>query len=185
MKKEQQVLIGIGIVTVFVLFIYFKLFLIPLNKQILITREEIIKKQQKLDEAKWLASTLPNLKQYTEILRKYVEELEKKVPSKPEIPELIKIISKESQNYNVKITNIVVKDLDTSAKEYNEIPFSVNFNTNFHNFAQFLTTLAQGRRLFSARNVLLNYTHGKETNLTGSCILVAYSLKQLSTTETK
>lgn len=178
MKKEQQVLIAIGIGVIFILFLYFKFLLIPINKRISDTRDEITKKQKKLVEAKALASTLPNLKQYIEILKQYVVELEKKVPVKPDIPELIKIISKESQNYNVKVTNIIVGDMGTSAKEFNEIPFTINFNTNFHDFAQFLTNIAQGKRLFSALNVTLNYAPAEKLNLRGSCIIVAYTLKQ-------
>ncbi|MCS7151489.1 MAG: type 4a pilus biogenesis protein PilO [Endomicrobia bacterium] len=178
MTKDQQILVAVVVGLLFVVFIYFRFLLLPINKRISATREEIDKKTEKLIEAKELSKALTDLKQYIEILKTYVAELERKVPTKPDIPELIKIISKESQNYNVKITNIVVRDIDSSANEFNEIPFSINFSTNYHDFAQFLTSIAQGRRIFSARDVILNYSPGKDTNLTGSCTILAYALKQ-------
>lgn len=179
MKKEHQVLIFIGVGFIGLLIVYFNFLLSPLNKKITVVKQEIDKKSRELREAKMLEQQLPQLKQETQMLQSLIAELEKKLPTKPNIPELIKIISKDSQYYNVKISNIITKDIVTSAKEFNEIPFSINFITNYHNLAQFLTSIAQGKRIFATRDLMLNYTPSsdKSNYISGNCTIFSYTLK--------
>ncbi len=180
MKKQQQTLVVIAIALIGFIFLYFNFLWSPLNKQIAQTKKTIGEKSNKLREAKQLEEQLPKLKQDTQLLQLQIAELEKKLPNQANIPELIKIISKESQYYNVKISNLVTRDIDTSLKEFNEVPFSINFTTNYHSFAQFLTRIAQGGRIFAIRDLNLSYSPNpadKDNYLAGSCILFSYTLK--------
>lgn len=176
MKKEQQILIIIGIIFLAVLFIYFKFMFIPLTKQIAEVKKNISEKKAKLDEMKMIIDQLPLLRQEKEKLNLQIAELEKKLPAKPNIPELIKIITKESQYYNVKITNFVTNDIVTE-KKYCEVPFRINFTTSYHNFALFVTDISQTDRIFAIRDLSLNYNPSaeKENNLNGTCIIFSYT----------
>ncbi len=180
MKKEQQTLIIIVMALVGFIFIYLNLLWKPLNKQIAQTKKNISEKLDKLKEAKQLEEQLPKLQQDTQLLQLQIAELEKKLPKQPNVPELIKIISKEAQYYNLKILNLTVRDIDSSPKEFNEIPFSINFTTNYHNLAQFLTKIAQGSRIFAIKDLNLDYLPNpteKNNYLSGSCIIFSYTLK--------
>lgn len=179
MKKQQQLLIGILAGFILFVFFYFRILLLPLNKGISEKIRLIEEKSKKLQEAILLAESLPLLKQQTEFLQLQIADLEKRIPNKPDIPELIRIINKQSQYYNIRLTNITIKELDTSPKEYIEIPFSVNFNTNYHSLAQFLASLAQEKRIFAARDLIVNYvgTTSKDNYLNISGIIFAYALK--------
>ncbi len=179
MKKEQQVLVIIVVGIIAFLFIYFKFLLLPLNSEIKAVRSDIKKKSDQLEEARKLESELPQLREETQALEQEIAKLEKKLPTKPDIPQLIKIISKNSQYYNVKISNIVIKDMITSSQEFNEIPFSINFVSNYHNLAQFLVSIAQGERIFAARDLVINYTGSTEKSnyLAGNCTIFSYTLK--------
>lgn len=180
MKKEHQNLAIVIISLVAFIFLYFNFLLLPLNKQIEQIKKTIAEKSEKLKEAKQLEEQLPKLKQEIQLLQLQITNFEKRLPKQANIPELIKIISKEAQYHNIKIFNLVPKDIDTSAKEFNEVPFSINFIANYHSLAQFLTKIAQGNRIFAIRDLNLNYTPNpaeKENYLSGSCILFSYTLK--------
>lgn len=180
MKKQQQQVL-LAIIVGFVLFVlfYFKVLLLPLNKGISEKVRLIEEKTKKLQEAILLAESLPLLKQQTELLQLQIADLEKKLPNKPDIPELIRIINKESQYYNIKLTNITIKEIDTSPKEYIEIPFSVNFTANYHTLAQFLTSIAQQKRIFAAKDLVISYmpTGSKDNYLNVSGVIFSYALK--------
>ncbi|MCS7227687.1 MAG: type 4a pilus biogenesis protein PilO, partial [Endomicrobia bacterium] len=173
MKKEQQSLVLVIVCFIIFVVIYFNLLFLPLNKQISVVKQKISEKSSELKKAKMLKAQLPQLKRETQMLELQIAELEKKLPTKPDIPELIKIISKDSQYYNVKILNITTKDIVTTPKDFNEIPFSINFITNYHNLAQFLTSIAQGKRIFAARDLVLSYSpSGDKSNyLNGNCTI--------------
>ncbi|MFN3550371.1 MAG: type 4a pilus biogenesis protein PilO [Endomicrobiia bacterium] len=181
MKKEHQNLIAIGIVAVFLIFLYFRFLLIPLNKKIVETEKKIIEKSQELKKAKILAESLPFLQQETQFLQVEIEELEKRVPKETNIPELLKIISKESQDYNIKILRIDKQNIISLAKEFDEVPFKLNFKCSYHNLGQFLTNLAQQRRIFATSNLKLRYeattTSSTDDYINGECIVIAYTLK--------
>jgi len=179
MKKDQQKLFLIILCFVAFMFIYYNLLLLPLRKKIVEVKKNISEESARLNKARILKEQLPQLKQETEMLRLQIEQLKQKLPTTPNIPELIKIIGKEAEYYNVKISNLTPKEINSSPKEFNEIPFSINFMTNYHNLAQFLASIAQGRRIFAAQNLQLNYSQTTQTdlNLSGTCILIAYTLK--------
>jgi Tfp pilus assembly protein PilO len=179
MKKDQQTLIIIIVGFVFFVFVYFSMLLSPTRKKIAEVKNTISKESDRLREAKILEEQLPQLKQETQMLQLQIEQLKQKLPAEPNIPELLKIIGKEAQYHNVKISNITPKEINTSPKEFNEVPFSINFVTNYHNLAQFFVFLAQGKRIFATQNLQLNYSPTQtDLNVSGTCILIAYTLKK-------
>ncbi|MCS7231942.1 MAG: type 4a pilus biogenesis protein PilO [Elusimicrobiota bacterium] len=178
-KKQQQILVMLIGGFVLFLFIYYKLLLSPINKGISEKIKLIDEKSKKLQKAILLAESLPLLKQETQILELQIAELEKKLPTKPNIPELIKIIGKVSQAYNIKISNITTKSIDTSAEKYSEIPFSISFTANYHSLGQFLTNIAQEKRIFAVKDLVMTYTPttSKDNYLNVNCIIFSYALK--------
>jgi len=179
MKKEQQTLLIVVASFIVFIFIYFSLLLSPIRKKIVEINQIISKEAKRLEEAKMLQEQLPQLKQETQMLQHLIEELKQRLPTSPNIPELIKIMSKEAEYYNIKISNIVPGAIDTSPKEFNEIPFTINFVTNYHNLAQFFASLVQGKRIFAVLSLQINYTPSTQTslNVSGNCALVAFTLK--------
>jgi Tfp pilus assembly protein PilO len=177
MKKEQQNLIIIAAGFIFLTLIYFKFLLIPINDKIKKTEQKIIEKSQELKRAKILAENLPYLKQETETLQIEIAELEKKLPKEANVPELLKIIGKEAQNYNIKISRLERQNIISSAKEFNEIPFFLSFKCRYHNLGQFLASIAQQKRIFASSNLKLRYEPSEENNLSGEIQVFAYTLK--------
>ncbi len=177
MKKEQQILIFICIGILFYVYIFFKIVLAPVNKKISETKRMISEKQQKVTEAEIAKSQLPLLQSETKRLELEIAELEKKVPKEVNLPELIKIISKVSQYFGIKLQTLSYQSIDTSPPQYNEIPFSISFTASYHNLGQFLAAIAQEKRIFASKNLVLNYTGDKENSVTGTFILYAYALK--------
>jgi Tfp pilus assembly protein PilO len=179
MKKEQQTLVVVGLCFIVFIFVYFSLLLSPIRKKIAEVNQVIAKETNRLNEAKMLKEQLPQLRQETQMLQILIEELKQKLPTSPNVPQLIKIMGKEAQYYNIKISNIVPGAVNTSPKEFNEIPFTINFTTNYHNLAQFFTSLAQGKRIFAVVSLQLNYSHSTQAdlNISGNCALIAYTLK--------
>jgi len=178
MKKEYQNLIIVGIGFVLLIIIYFRFLLLPLNNKIKKTEQKIIEKSQEVKRAKALAENLPFLKQETEILQAEIVELEKRVPKESNIPELLKIIGKEAQNYNIKISRLERQNIISSAKEFSEVHFFISFKCRYHNLGQFLVSIAQQKRIFASANLKLKYEPSEENNLSGETQVFAYTLKK-------
>lgn len=177
MKKEQQVIVVIGLGLIFYLYAFFNFMYFPLNKNISELKKSIEEKTKKVKEAKLLAESLPQLKQETEILNKEIAELEKKLPRNTDIPSVIKIVSRQSQNFGIKINSLTPRDIDISAPRYKEIPFTLDFSGSFHSVGQLLTELAQGNRIIGCRDLVLNRQDDKNYPISGNCIIYAFSLK--------
>lgn len=177
MKKEQQMLVIIGVGIIFFIYSFFKFIFIPTNIKISQMKKSISEKTAKLEEARLLAENLPKLQQETKMLELEIVELEKKIPKQTDLPSLIKIISRQAQNYGIKINSLVPQVIDSSSPQYKEIPFSISFSGNFHSLGQLLTELAQGERIIASRDLSLTYSNVKDYTVNGTCIIYAFSLK--------
>ncbi len=177
MKQKYTIFIVIGVGVVLYLYVFFNFMFLSLNKKISKLKQDITEKEKKLQEAYSLVDSLPILQQETKLLEKELEELERKVPKEIALPLLIKIISKRSEIFNVRINSIRPLEVDTSSPKFNEVPLEISFQTSFHSLGQFLTDIAQTERIISGKNIVLSYTGDKKFPLTGNCILVGYSLK--------
>lgn len=179
MKKEYQNFIFLTILFIFLFFIYFYFLFFPTNKKIKKIQEEILLKTKQIKYAEGLKEKLPILKSEIKLLEEEAKQLEEKLPSDIGLPQLIRIISKESYNYNIKITKLAKQDV-ISFNNFDEIPISLNFRSNYHNLAQFLVSLAQNRRIFAVYQLTLKYQptlEKQENNLECVGVIHSYSSK--------
>lgn len=182
MKKEYNSLILIIFCTFILIVGFFKFLLSPVNKKISNLEKKIIEKTQELQKTRVLAEKFSVLKEEIKLLQKEIEIFEKRVPKETNLPELLKIVSKEAENYNVKISKLEKQVENLSPPEFKEIPFVIYFKCNYHNLGQFLSVLAQNKRIFTGTSLNLRYSFtGTPTRtdnfIEGDCTLFAYSLK--------
>jgi len=177
MKKEHQIFVIMAVGVLLFLYIFFKFIFIPINIRISEMKKSISEKTSKLEEAKLLTESLPRLQQETKLLELEIVELEKKLPKQTNLPSLIKIISRQAQNFGIRINSLTPQMVDASSPQFKEIPFTINFSGSFHSLGQFLTELAQGERIIASRDLSVSYSNVKEYPINGTCIIYAFSLK--------
>ncbi len=177
MKKEQQILVIVTIVVVFYLYAFLNFILVPLNIKISQVKKLINDKTTSLEQARLLTESLPKLKQETKLLELEIVELEKKLPKQTNLPSLIKIISRQAQNYGIKLNTLTPQLIDSSSPQFKEIPFTISFMGSYHSVGQFLSELAQGERIIASRDLTLTYSGQKDYPINGTCIIYAFSLK--------
>jgi type IV pilus assembly protein PilO len=105
-----------------------------------------------------------------------VAQLEKQLPKSRELPALIRVVSHRAEANGVQIISFspnkpVPKGL------YDEIPYSMNIITSFHNLGRFLTAMGKGERLFAARNLTMVSNNSKtdpSKTITASFSLIAF-----------
>lgn len=179
MKKEYQNFIILTVIFIFIVAVYFNFLFFPTNKKIKETQENILLKTKQIKDAERLKDRLPILKNEIKLLEEASKQLEEKLPKDVGLPQLIKILSKEAYNYNIKIAKLAKQDI-ISLGDFNEIPISLNFRSEYHNLAQFLISLAQNKRIFAVYQLTLKYqptTEKQENNLECIGVICSYSSK--------
>lgn len=178
-KKMQQNLIALGACFVALVFIYYSYLLSPINKKYSDELQRLSDTEAKLAEMKKRALELPKLQAEMTVLQQEVEDLGKMLPKDKEIPKLLKTVTKISQRYHLKVTNITPMPVVAQAN-YNEIPFQLTVTGTYHGLARFLSELGQESRILNSKS--LNYSgiapSGKEKNtINVNFTLYAYTFK--------
>jgi len=178
MKKQHQTYIAIGVGCLFIFFIYFKFLLGPVNKNISEKRKRINELITSINSAKRESANLENFRIKLQLLEIEFKELQNKLPKNKEIPDLLRIITKDAQMYDVKILNIQPQGI-TDSTEYKELRYSLNVKSNLHSLCHFFAKIGQEDRLLSTQNLSLNSEQSADKSITcnGSFILIAYLAK--------
>ncbi len=180
MKKEQQIYILIGIITIVFVFVYFNFLLGPINKSIKFKKEKIKELTNIIIEAKKEIGQLDHLRMKNAALEEELIELQLLLPNKKELPDILRKINKTAQQHGMKIINIQPRPIVTNvSQEYNEIPFGIQIIGTFHNVGNFISEIAQEKRLFDTRDLKLNQQISSDKSITvnGTLTLIAYMAK--------
>lgn len=178
-KKTQQNLIVLAVCFVAMVFIYYSYLLTPLKNKYKAEEIRLTDTESKLVEMKKRALELPKLQADMTFLQQEVEDLGKMLPKDKEIPQLLKTITKISQKYHLKVSNITPQPV-ASQPNYNEIPFLLTINGTFHSFAQFLSEIGQESRILNSKGISFEGASGSgkdRSTVNVNLTIVAYTFK--------
>ena len=149
-KKLQQILIGIPLVFVALIFCYYKYLLKPLEEKQAALMTELNKIQQDYQESVGRANRLPMLEQEIRVLNTEIQEMQKKLPHDKDVPGLIRLLSERMKYYGVQWKRIE-PGVQTGKEYYIEHSYKIPFSSRYHNLARFLSEIGQMERIFATR----------------------------------
>lgn len=153
-------------------------------------QEKIRDKQQQLSQltsallhVKETVENLPKVKDELESLQEEWERLEVLVPKTEEVTDFIEHISKAERKAGVYI--ISLEPQGSVAKEmYNENPYRLQLEGNYHSFARFMSALSSLPRIINVSDINLSTnpnSMGDGDAVSIQCLLISYtSLKRSS-----
>lgn len=121
------------------------------DKGVELTRE-IEKKEKELKETQEIVADLDIKKAEFEKVKKELEYVIKRLPSKKEIPELLKTITKLAVKSNIELISFHPQP-PQSKDVYEEIPVSLFVKGTYHNLGLFLTMIGNLERIITPSNV--------------------------------
>ncbi|MFH1368253.1 MAG: type 4a pilus biogenesis protein PilO [Elusimicrobiota bacterium] len=179
-KKMQQNLIVLGVCFIAMIFIYYSYLLSPLRKKYADEEKKLADIQLRISEMSQRALELPKLQAEMTFLQQEVEDLGKMLPKDKDVPVLLKTITKISQKYRLKVSNISPQSV-VSLANYNEIPFLLTLTGTYHSLAQFLAEIGQESRILNSKNVAFSASgdtsKGAKTTISVNFTLMAYTFK--------
>jgi type IV pilus assembly protein PilO len=169
-KLKQNLAAVIGMFAALV-FVYFNYMLGPLEAKHKESLKKLDDMQAKLVEMKKRALELPLLQAEMVILEQEVSDLEKSLPKDKEIPDLLRIVTKTAQDFQLNITNFSPGNV-VPKENYNEVQFNITLTGSYHALALFLAEMGQKPRIFSARNI--NFIAVPRTKEGGNTVSVTF-----------
>ena len=149
-KKLQQILIGIPLVLVAVVFCYYKYLLKPLQEKQDALKIEIKKIESEYQENVGRAGRLPMLEQEIRVLNTEIQEMQKKLPHDKDVPGLIRLLSERMKYYGVQWKRLE-PGAQSAMEYYIEHSYKIPFSSRYHNLARFLAEIGQMERIFATR----------------------------------
>ena len=108
----------------------------------------------KISTAERQARRLPALQSELAKLQLDLTSLEKQLPKDKDIPNIIRILTREAIQQGLQFVRLSPKP--QNKQQYFEIiPFELQFTGNMHALARFLASLGQQDRIFQAQNISL------------------------------
>ncbi len=117
--------------------------------------QKIVEKQRELDETKKIVDNLDIKRAEFEKVKKELEFVIKRLPSKQEMPQLLETITKMALKSNIELLSF--KPQPSVSKEvYEEVPVSLYIKGTYHSIGFFLTEIGNLERIITPSNVNLN-----------------------------
>jgi len=164
-KQQQQM---IAMVAAFLLgggYFYWNFMLKPTLDNIKVREEKYHDLLAKIETAERQARRLPALQNELAKLQVDLASLEKQLPKDKDVPNIIRILTREALQQGLQFMRLGPKPL--SKQQFFEIiPFDVQFTGTMHSLARFLASLGQQDRIFQAQNITL-VPAGSQSDLQG------------------
>ena len=185
-KIKMPVRIGIFCGTILLLFGAFVYFLyLPIREDINKMEEEIVRLEQKLNQAKVRAKRREALEQEYAQVDAQLKEALKLLPDSKEIPSLLTTLSRLGAASSLGIRHVRLQQ-DRPKDFYVEIPVSLEVSGPYHNVAVFFDKVGRMERIVNILNVSMRPDRGRSTTLITKCDAVTYRFKgEIDATETK
>ena len=185
-KIKMPVRVGIFCGTILLLvgaFIYF--LYLPIKEEITKTEQEIVRLEQKLNQAKVRAKRLEALEKEHALVDAQFKEALKLLPDSKEIPSLLTTLSRLGAASSLDIRHVRLQQ-DRPKDFYMEIPVSLEVSGPYHNVAVFFDKVGRMERIVNILNVSMKPTQERSTTLVTTCDAVTYRFKgETDATETK
>jgi type IV pilus assembly protein PilO len=117
--------------------------------------QKIAAKQKELEETRKIVANLDIKKAEFEKVKKELEFVIKRLPSKKEIPELLKTITKLALKSNIELVSFR-PGKSVSKEVYEEIPVNLFVKGTYHNLGLFLTKIGNLERIITPSNVKMH-----------------------------
>lgn len=178
-KQQEYIILGVVLVGGFI-YVYLNILLKPTTEKIKKLNEDISATETKIENLKIQSAQLPRVEKELQALKIGIEELEKLLPRETKLPSLIKTIMTLAKKRNIKVSYIAPSG-ESEQQYFYEIPFTLNFQANFHSFMSFLADLGSHSRIFSTKQFSLNaVTSPTESAISvgGNVTIVTYKYRQ-------
>lgn len=173
-KEQQQLVVAVVLCLGGFGYAYYTFFWSPISDTITQTQAEIDSIKSDLATARSRADTLQGLKNKIADLNEQMAEAEKRLPKTKEVANIIDTLTDIGQENRVNLESITPGPT-TSQQYYQEAPYAITLQGNYHSTARFLAALALTERIFHERGLQLTATpdNGSYT-LRANFTLVAY-----------
>lgn len=121
---------------------------IELDKQIMV-------KETELKETQKIVANLDIKKAEFEKVKRELEYVIKRLPTKKEIPELLETITKIAIKSNIDLISFRPQEI-ISKEVYEEIPVSLSVKGTYHNLGIFLTHIGNLERIITPSNITMD-----------------------------
>lgn len=174
-KMPFRIAILVGTIVVLAgLFIWFVY--LPKTEEIKQVREQIVKLEAKLNQAKVRARALKKFEaEYAEVDAQFTEAL-KLLPNTKEIPTLLKAITQLGTDSQLEFV-LFSPQRERPKDFYMEIPVSIEVSGSYHNVAVFFDKVGRMERIINILNVSMTPVRERSTTLTTKCDAVTYRFK--------
>jgi len=177
LKNRNLIISIVGLVLMAMLcYGFWSYALLPIKRDEEADAKKLADLRQKLTNAHARAGQLNQIQLEMAGLQVDVAQLEKQLPKTRELPSLIRVLTHRAEANGVQIVSFtpskpVPKGL------YDEIPYTLNLVTSFHDLGHFLTAMGKGERLFAARNLTMTASNSKTDSsktITATLNLIAF-----------
>jgi len=145
-----------------------------------ITREqgEVKRLEGEVATAKAQAARLPQMERDFESLKTVMANIEKQLPKEKDFPELLRTITRDTQRFHLKVSNITPGGLQDQSI-YQTFPLQISLTGRFHNLGRFLTAMGTKDRIISAEGLKISLQTATDVDATISATfsLLAYISK--------
>ncbi|MDI6734769.1 MAG: type 4a pilus biogenesis protein PilO [bacterium] len=127
----------------------------PMREKGMELDRKIVEKQRELDETQKIVDNLDIKRAEFEKVKKELEFVIKRLPSKQEMPQLLKTITKLALKSNIELISFKPQ-LSVRKEVYEEVPVSLHIKGTYHSVGFFLTQVGNLERIITPSNVKMN-----------------------------
>ena len=179
-KKEVAILIVLVIVLALVLYIF--LFFKPALTSLTELLPKVYNKNAELKTALMDITNREVIKKKRDSLVLKVDEYEKMLPGKKEIPKFLESLSEVAAESGVKILSIKPIKLTDKEREqsaiYQEVPIQISAKCGYHQLGKFLEHLETGPRLMKVSDIEIEGGTKAVTEHNVKLMITTYTLKK-------
>ncbi|MCS7184919.1 MAG: type 4a pilus biogenesis protein PilO [bacterium] len=149
-KEQQTLLLLVAIVFIGVGYAFLNYIYKPKLKEVNAKKQELIQLNSKIKDMQRRAMELEKLEAELSALTYALEEVNKRLPPKPDYGEVFRTISKIAKKYNISMTSFNPgKPEPVSGAPYSRIRNSVSVIGGLHTFMQFLSDVCSQERIMT------------------------------------
>lgn len=115
-------------------------------------QQEEVAKLADLDTKQQKAANLEALRQQLDDIRKIMDEMKQKLPSKTEIPDLLQSVSQAGLGAGLEF-EIFKPGTEKPVEFYVELPIEIRVNGQYHEFGKFISQVANLERIVTSHDV--------------------------------
>lgn len=155
LTKEQQKIVVLLVMVVLGVYMYYTQLLKPTLIKIKDDQVKYEDLKAKIETAERQARRLPAMREELDRLQVDLSNLEKQLPKDKDVPNIIRILTREAAQENLTFVRLAPKPT-TKREFFDVIPFDVTFTGPLHAFTRFLASMGQEDRIFQAQGINLS-----------------------------